>query len=498
MMLAQRLYEAGHITYMRTDSLNLSNIAIAAMGDYIKSEYGADYHQVRKFTTKTAGAQEAHEAIRPTDARKTAAGADEQQKKLYGLIWRRTVASQMAPAKLEKTTIVVKVEGRKEQFEAKGEIVQFPGFLKVYEDSKKETPLLPPLEKGDPLALQSAQAEQSFSRAPARYSEATLVRALEEMGIGRPSTYAPTISTIQDRGYVERADVEGKERTTVKLELSDSNVERSETTAVTATDRGKLVPTDTGNVVTDFLVKYFPDIVDYDFTKDVESEFDEVADGKKERHKMLAEFYGPFHKTVESSEGISRMEASQGRELGTDPKTGKPISARFGRYGAMVQLGSAEDEEKPTFATIPPELKIETITLEQALQLLSLPRKVGEDADGNVIEASIGRFGPYLKVNGKYVSIRGEDPHTIDLETSLKLIDEYNKKQAERFIKEFEGSKIQVLNGRYGPYITDGKTNAKIPKDIEPKDITLEQAQEAIKNAPAKKGRFTKRRTTKK
>ncbi|HYG84113.1 MAG TPA: type I DNA topoisomerase [Verrucomicrobiae bacterium] len=488
MMLAQRLYEAGHITYMRTDSVNLSKLALSDMASYIKSNFGDNYHHSRNFATKSAGAQEAHEAIRPTRTATTNAGDDSQQQKLYQLIWKRTVASQMTPAELEKTTITIAASAATEQLEAKGEVVLFDGFLKVYEDTgKKDAPLLPPVKVGDPLNLQQAQALETLSRAPARYTEASLVRKLEEIGIGRPSTYAPTISTIQDRGYVIKGDIEGEEAQLSKLIIENGQLsETTEPTRVGA-DRGKLLPTDTGNVVTDFLVKYFPSIVDYDFTKDVEAEFDNIAEGKKDWRKMLKEFYEPFHKTVDESADISRAEATQSRTIGTDPKSGKPVSARYGRFGPMVQIGSVEDEEKPKFAGIPDGLSVETITLEQALQLFSLPRVVGKTDDGQEILANTGRFGPYLKVGSTNLSIRGHDPFTIELTTARELIVEDAKKKAERFINEFEGG-IQVLNGRYGPYITDGKKNAKIPKGTDPKSITLEQAKDLLEKAPAKKG----------
>ncbi|PLS80801.1 type I DNA topoisomerase, partial [Candidatus Saccharibacteria bacterium] len=343
MMLAQRLYEAGKITYMRTDSVNLSTLAVGQMADYIKSEFGENYLQVRKFTTKSAGAQEAHEAIRPTNISVTSAGSDEQQKKLYQLIWRRTLASQMSPAKLEKTTITIAASQSKNELVAKGEVVLFDGFLKLDPPKKSEDNLLPPVNKGDDLSLVSAEATETLSRGPARYSEASLVRKLEEMGIGRPSTYAPTISTIQDRGYIIKGDVEGEERDLVRLSVAPASaVEQTTEKVVVNADRNKLLPTDTANVVTDFLLKHFPSIVDYDFTKDVEAEFDRIADGKKEWHKMLAEFYQPFHKIVEGAADISRAEANQARTIGTDPKTGKMIVARYGRYGAMVQRGDSE------------------------------------------------------------------------------------------------------------------------------------------------------------
>ncbi len=504
MMLAQRLYENGDITYMRTDSVNLSKIAIAAMANHIKSEYGDSYHQMRTYTTKSAGAQEAHEAIRPTDVKNTTAGADVQQQKLYNLIWKRTVASQMTPAKLEKTTITIGVSKSQEVFEAKGEVVKFDGFLKVYgvpkteelsldnDTAKADEALLPPVKVGDKLDLQEAEAEQTYSRSPARYTEATLVRKLEEMGIGRPSTYAPTISTIQDRGYVEKADVQAEEREIIKLKLVKNELSREQTKKIPAPDKNKLIPTGIGKIVTDFLVKHFEDVVDYDFTKDVEEDFDKIAKGKKKWQKMLAEFYGPFHKKVEGSADISRAEASQAREIGTDPKTGKPISARYGRFGPMVQIGSAEDEEKPRFASIPDDKKVETITLEEALTLFTLPRTLGKDADGQEILANIGRFGPYVKVGSKFVSIKGHDPYHIDLATAKEVIAEDAKKRAEREIQIFD-SGIKVLNGRYGPYITDGKKNAKIPKDQEPKSLTEEQCKELLAAAPTRAKRPTKR-----
>ncbi|HXH26914.1 MAG TPA: type I DNA topoisomerase [Candidatus Acidoferrum sp.] len=498
MMLAQRLYENGLITYMRTDSLNLSSIAIGAMANFIKQEYGPSYHHLRTYTTKTAGAQEAHEAIRPTDVTKSSAGADAQQKKLYELIWRRAVASQMSQAKLEKTTITIATSESPEIFEAKGEIIIFQGFLKVYGTSSKagDEAILPEVTQGEALHLQTALAEQTFSRAPARYTEATLVRQLEEMGIGRPSTYAPTISTVQDRGYVEKADVEGGEREVVRLKLAKKQIQREQTKETPAPDRNKLVPTDTGKVVTDFLAKHFADIVDYDFTKEVEADFDDISSGKKQWQKMLGEFYGPFHKKVLASEEVSRAEAVQARELGADPKTGKPVSARYGRFGPMVQIGVAEDDEKPRFASIPQGKKVETITLDEALTLFKLPRSLGQDEQGIAIEANIGRFGPYVKLGSEYISIKGHDPYTIKLPEAKELITEHRKKKAASEIKVFEKEGIKVLVGRFGPYITDGKKNAKIPKDIKPLDLTLAKCQELLAssiNRPRRGRRIVKR-----
>jgi DNA topoisomerase I len=501
MMLAQRLYEAGRITYMRTDSVNLSNLAISAMAEHIKKEFGADYLRTRTFTTTSAGAQEAHEAIRPTHFESHSAGEDAQQQKLYTLIWQRTMASQMAPAKIEKTTITIGLSETKDVLEAKGEIVQFPGFLKVYGDRAKsaEEGLLPEVAKGDPLNLQSAEAEQVYSRAPSRYTEASLVRKLEELGIGRPSTYAPTISTIQDRGYVEKADVTGGEREIVRLKLAAPNtdIERSQAVEPLPVDKGKLVPTDIGKVVTDFLVQYFPAIVDFDFTKDVEQEFDDIADGKVAWQQMLKKFYDPFHGTVEKAEDISRAEAMQSRQLGTDPKTGRPVSARFGRYGAMVQLGEAEDEEKPKFAGIPAGKSIDTITLEEALELFTLPRTLGQLETGEPIEVSIGRFGPYIKVGKRYVSLGKEDPYSVTLATAQELLKADAEKRAKMIIQDFGDVGVKVLNGRFGPYITDGKKNVKIPKDKDPAKLTLQECQELIAKAPERAPRKRRVRLSK-
>jgi len=498
MMLAQRLYEAGHITYMRTDSVNLSTLAIGAMSDLIKSEFGADYLQTRTFTTKSAGAQEAHEAIRPTNASARSAGDDTQQQKLYTLIWQRAMASQMAPARLEKTTITIGLSKSGDTLEAKGEIVQFPGFLKVYGDTKNaDDGLLPEVAKGDPLALQTAEAEQTYSRAPSRYTEASLVRKLEELGIGRPSTYAPTISTIQDRGYVEKADVEGGEREVVRLTLNKGAINRNQAMEPIPTDKGKLVPTDIGKVVTDFLVQHFPHVIGYDFTKDVEQDFDRIAEGKIAWQKMLHSFYDPFHQIVEKSADISRAEAMQSRPLGTDPKTGRPVSARFGRYGVMVQMGNAEDEEKPKFASIPAGKNIDTITLEEALELFKLPRTLGTTADGEAIEVNIGRFGPYIKVGKRYVSLgKNNDPYTVDLATAEQLLKDDADKRAKMTIHDFAAEGIRVLNGRFGPYITDGKKNAKVPKDQDPAKLTAKDCAELLAKAPARAAR--KRRTRQK
>ncbi|HET8690342.1 MAG TPA: type I DNA topoisomerase [Candidatus Saccharimonadales bacterium] len=491
MQLAQRLYEAGHITYMRTDSLNLSKQSLAQAAGYIEKQYGKNYHQFRTFKAKSAGAQEAHEAIRPTDLNRLEAGADQQAKKLYGLIWRRTLASQMAPAALERTTVSIAASDSDEKLIAKGEIVTFDGFLKVYGRSGDDV-LLPELKVGDKLSLVTAEALESLSRGPARYTEASLVKQLEEMGIGRPSTYASTLTTIQSRGYVERGDVEGEDRQVTKLILKDGKVTETSETISYGKDSNKLVPTDTGLVVTDFLTKHFAEVMDYAFTRRIEDELDQVADSHKPGVEVLDDFYRPFHKLIEKSADVSRAEASQARHVGDEPKSGRPIYARFGRYGPMLQMGEKDDEAKPEFAPLPSGVKIETVTLDQALEMFKLPRKVGHTDDGQEITANIGRFGPYIKVGSLFVSIKPEDPHTITLEKAKELYLDKLKKEAEKNIANF--GKIKVLNGRYGPYITDGSKNAKIPKDVDPKSLDEKAAKELLDKAPAAKKRRVIRR----
>lgn len=495
MQLAQRLYEAGHITYMRTDSVNLSTQALGAMTGFIKEKYGKQYHQYRNFKAKSANAQEAHEAIRPTDVAKEFAGADEQQKKLYNLIWRRTLASQMAPAQLENTTITIAADSSKETLEAKGQIVLFDGFLKVYGRSGDDT-LLPALAVGDELKLRSAEAAESLSRGPARYTEATLVKKLEEMGIGRPSTYASTINTIQTRGYVERGDLEGVEKDIQKLRLEQGTITQTTEKLMYGKDSNKLFPTDTGKVVTDFLVKHFAEVMDYGFTKEIEEELDQIALSKKDRVSVLREFYTPFRKLVDSSADISRAEATQARHLGNDPKTNQPIYARFGRFGPMLQRGEQSDDPKPEFAPLPTGKKIETVTLAEALEMFKLPRLVGQTTDGKDIKANIGRFGPYIVVDKTFVSIKPHDPHTITLEDARELYAAKLKAEAEKNIADF-GDGVKVLNGRYGPYVTNGAKNAKIPKDTDPKSITHEQAKALLEAAPAAPKRAFRRRVSK-
>lgn len=490
MTLAQRLYEAGRITYMRTDSTVLSGLAIKAAEEYIASNFGGDYHTRRQYKTKNQSAQEAHEAIRPTDFQTTSAGDDAQQRKLYRLIWQRALASQMSEARTDRTEVTVAMSNRKEVLVARGEVLRFDGFMKVYGGVKDDT-LLPPVSVDQALSFDSMSAQETFSRAPARYSEASLVRKLEELGIGRPSTYAPTISTIQSRGYVEKSDVEGVERTLQTLILKKGTITDATTTETTGADRNKLLPTAVAEVTTDFLVKYFPSIVDYDFTATVEEDFDLIAEGKQQWEQMINEFYQDFHPLIGKSESASRQEVSQARELGVDPKSGKPILARFGRYGPMLQRGETESEEKPDFAPLPAGITLDNVTLEQALEMFKLPRTVGTAENGDTITANIGRFGPYIQVGKIFVSIKGHDPMKINEEEARKLYAEKLKKDAEKHIAEFPGG-IKILRGPYGPYVTNGKKNARIAKETDPTTLTVEDAQKLLDTAPAKR-KFTRR-----
>ena len=535
MAAAQKLYQAGKITYMRTDSVNLSGQAIAAATDFIKRLYGPEYSTVRKFKTKAAGAQEAHEAIRPTDVTRETASNNEYDQKLYDLIRRRTLASQMSPAKLEKTTITIEIahsgsratsdfEGsafpaeasqerqldqlatsrpeksdggstattKKLIFEAKGEVIVFDGFLRVYGGGKEE--ILPKLSSGDNLDTNSITARQTFARPPARYTEGSLVKKLEDLGIGRPSTYATIIDTIQTRGYAEKGIGEGEPRDVIVLNYNGETVDREIVQEKTGASKGKLVPTPSGELIADFLGDHFSQIVDYDFTAKVEDKFDHIAEDELAKSDMLHEFYTPFHKLIEQSGGIDRSKVGANREVGVDPKTNKPIIARLGRFGPMLQLGSTESDEKPRFAPLPKGAKIETVTLEQALEMFKLPRTVGQTKTGEDIKANIGRFGPYIQVGKLFVSIKPEDPQTITLEKALELYDEKLAAEAAKNITDF-GDGIKVLNGRYGPYITDSKKNAKIPKGTEPKEITHDEAKKILAEAPAKSAR---RRTAKK
>ena len=575
MASAQRLYQDGKITYMRTDSVNLSGQAIAGATDFIKQLYGPDYSTVRKFKTKSASAQEAHEAIRPTDITRETVTSNEYDQKLYDLIRRRTLASQMSAAKLEKTTVVISIEkalvspsssrvhsslasppemarersaetsaprerftasvGGDEtsstdstdqlkpratsqkksglalagpglfyddvreatatdlHFEAKGEVITFDGFLRVYGGGKDE--LLPKLHTGDTLETHDITARQTFARPPARYTEGSLVKKLEDLGIGRPSTYATIIDTVQTRGYVEKGDSEGQPRDVIVLNYNGEEVSRDVVQEKTGSTRGKLIPTPSGELIADFLTDHFTQIVDYDFTANVETEFDKIAAANLAKSAMLHGFYTPFHKLIEQSGGIDRSKVGANREVGTDPKSGKPILARFGRFGPMLQLGATDDEDKPRFAPLPKGAKIETVTLEQALEMFKLPRVVGQTEDGQDIKANIGRFGPYIQVGKLFVSIKPEDPHHITLEKARELYAAKLQAEAEKYIAEFSDG-VKILNGRFGPYITDGTKNAKVPKDTDPKTITHEQALEILKAAPAKSTRRSGRRSS--
>lgn len=493
MASAQKLYQEGRITYMRTDSVNLSGQAIAATADYIKRLYGIRYSTVRKFKTKSASAQEAHEAIRPTDITRESVSGSDYDQKLYDLIRRRTLASQMAPAQLEKTTITITISTASEVFEAKGEVVVFDGFLRVY--GGKDDTLLPALSSGDTVSLYSVEARQLFNKPPARYSEGALVKRLEDLGIGRPSTYATIINTVQARGYAAKGENEGTPRDIIVLQLLGDDIDREVVQEKTGSDRGKLVPTPAGELISDFLTDHFTQIVDYGFTARVEEHFDDIAEDKLERNQMLEEFYLPFHQLIAGSKDIDRSKVGNSREVGTDPKTGKTITARFGRFGPMLQLGTADDVDKPQFAPMPNGAKIETVTLEQAVEAFKLPRVVGQTADGQDIKANIGRFGPYIQVGKLFVSIKDHDPRDISLEDARALYEAKLKAEAEKTIADYGA--VKVLNGRYGPYITDGKKNAKIPKDTDPKAITEVEAKKLLSEAPAKRASPRGRRTKK-
>ncbi|MDB5126461.1 type I DNA topoisomerase [Mucilaginibacter sp.] len=508
MQVAQRLYESGYITYMRTDSVNLSDTALDAAQKEIVSAYGDKYHQHRKYKTKSAGAQEAHEAIRPTYFNNHTIDGESNEKRLYELIWKRAIASQMSEAQFEKTVAKISISTRKEDLVANGEVMKFDGFLKVYLESSDEdednqtadgdNAILPPLSKGQILDLQELSATERFSRPPARYTEASLVKKLEELGIGRPSTYAPTISTIQNRGYVVKEEREGRQRNFRMLTLKGGNITKETRTENTGAERGKLFPTDIGAVVNDFLVLHFHGIVDFNFTASVEKQFDEIAQGLQDWTKMIRTFYDPFHKDVQST--IETADKATGeRELGVHPESGKKMSVRIGRYGPFVQVGenpTDESEEKPLYASLRTGQSIETISLEEALELFKLPKVVGE-YEGKVMKVAIGRFGPYISHNSAFVSLPKEiDPLDVTEEQAIELIEAKRKKDAEKLIKAFpEDETVKVLNGRWGPYIEFGKLNVKIPKDItDPLTLTYEQCKALADAMPkdAKKGRFGK------
>lgn len=507
MMVAQRLYEAGHITYMRTDSVNLSSLAINTTKDEIVKTLGERYLHIRNYHTHTKGAQEAHEAIRPTYIIHHEINASSQEKRLYELIWKRTIASQMSDAELEKTTATIAVSGRKEHFVAVGEVLKFDGFLKVYMESTDDEgdaegndKMLPALAKGDVLTLSSVTATERFSQAPARYTEASLVRKLEELGIGRPSTYAPTISTIQQREYVEKGDRKGTERKYRMLTLHDGKIESGEKTELTGADKGKLLPTDIGVVVNDFLTEYFPDILNYNFTANVEQQFDDIAEGKTVWNDEIDHFYKLFHPVVESALAL-RLEHKVGeRVLGTDPKSGRPVSVKIGRFGPLVQIGTPEDTEKPLFASLLKGQSMSTITLEEALKLFDLPRTLG-DFEGKTVVVGIGRFGPYIRHDGKYVSLPKEfTPQGVSLEDAIILIQQKREQESQRLIKKFdEDDELELLNGRFGPYIAYKKKNYKLPKGSEPASLTFADCMKIVEDAdkaPAKK-KPARKKTTK-
>ncbi|MCM1071658.1 MAG: type I DNA topoisomerase [[Clostridium] fimetarium] len=507
MMIAQRLYEAGHITYMRTDSLNLSSLAIGAMRKEIAATLGEKYFKERHYHTSSKGAQEAHEAIRPTYASNHTIDGTPQEKRLYGLIWKRAIASQMADAEIEKTTVDILPASRPEHFTASGEVIKFDGFLKVYmEGSDKEEGsdqlegLLPAMAEGEKLSLADLTAMQRFTQTPPRYTEASLVKKLEELGIGRPSTYAPTISTIQQREYVEKGEKEGVAREFTVLSLGkDGSVASRVKTETVGSEKGKLIPTDIGEIVNTYLTEYFPNILDYNFTAQIEEKFDKIADGNLPWHKEIADFYEGFHPGVESALN-TRLEHKVGeRVLGSDPATGKPVTVKIGRFGPMVQLGDSEGEEKPEFASLLKGQSVNTITLEEALKLFAFPRHIGE-FEGKEVTVAIGRFGPYVKHDGKFVSIpKDMSPSLITLDEASQLIVEKRQAEANRLVKTFdEEPEIQILNGRYGIYIAKGKTNYKIPKTVEnPAELTLEECRAIIEEQDAKPKRTTATRRRK-
>ena len=502
MMVAQHLYENGHITYMRTDSVNLSSLCMGQSKSEVLNLFGKEYSKPRNFQTHTKGAQEAHEAIRPTQMDKQQIEGNAQERKLYELIWKRTLASQMAEAQLEKTTIVIAMADEKgkaltDTFVASGEVVKFDGFMKVYHEStdddmsveEENDRLLPPIKEGAPLQYQEVNATQRFTQGPLRYTEASLVHKLEELGIGRPSTYAPTISTIQQREYVQKGDKKGEERSYTVDTLKNGKISTAEKKEIIGGDKGKLLPTDTGTVVNDFLMKYFPEIMDYNFTATVETQFDKIAEGKAQWIAMIKKFYKSFEPVVERTMNIRAEHKAGERQIGTDPKSGRPVFVKIGRFGPIVQIGTADDKEKPLFAQLPADKSMETITLDEALQLFGLPRTVGE-YEGHDVVIGAGRFGPYVLHNRKYVSLpKTEDPYTVSLETAVALIEEHRKQEAQRHIKLFEeDDKMEVLNGRYGPYIAyDGK-NYRLPKakHATAGDLTYEECM-AIVNGSKKK-----------
>ncbi len=503
MMVAQRLYESGRITYMRTDSVNLSSLAINTSKDEIIKLWGKEYSKTRNYHTHAKGAQEAHEAIRPTFMSQTEIDGTAQEKRLYELIWKRTAASQMADALIDKTTVTIDIVGSQAKFVANGEVVTFDGFLKVYRESTDEddnnqeeaTHMLPVMQVGNVLERREITSTERFSMGPIRYTEASLVHKLEELGIGRPSTYAPTISTIQQREYVQKGDKKGEERTYTVDTLKGTKVTSRERKEMVGSEKGKLLPTDIGIVVNDFLMANFPDIMDYNFTAKVEQQFDRIAEGKEEWNTMMKVFDKSFEPTVDKVMNARSEHKAGERQLGKEPETGKPVFVKIGRFGPVVQIGSADDTEKPRFSQLPSDKSIETITLEEALELFKLPRTIGE-FEGSDVVIGAGRFGPYVMHNKKYVSLpKGTDPMKVTLEEAIQLIGEKREQEQKRHIKTFdEDAKLEVLNGRYGPYIAyDGK-NYRMPKALHEKAAELSYAEcmEIVNNAPEPKGRKRK------
>jgi DNA topoisomerase I len=503
MMVAQRLYEAGRITYMRTDSVNLSALAINTCKEEIERLYGADYGKVRKYQTHSKGAQEAHEAIRPTYIDNVSIDGTSQEKRLYDLIWKRTIASQMADAQIEKTTVNISLESEEGQsttdlqFVANGEVVAFEGFLKVYhestddeENSEDYSHALPVMHEGESLERREITSTERYSQGPNRYTEASLVRKLEELGIGRPSTYAPTISTIQQREYVQKGDRKGEERKYAVDSLLGLKITSKTKREMAGADKGKLIPTDIGIVVNDFLMENFPEIMDYNFTAKVEQEFDKIAEGKAEWNKEMKTFYQGFEPEVEKVMNARSEHKAGERELGVDPKSGKPVFVKIGRFGPVVQIGSADDDDKPRFSQLPSDKSMETITLDEALELFKLPRNLGQ-FEGTDVVIGAGRFGPYVLHDKKYTSLpKEEDPLTISLDAAINLIQKKRLQDAQRHLKTFEeDAKMEVMNGRYGPYIAyDGK-NYRMPKALHDKaaELTYDQCMDIVRNAPEPK-----------
>jgi DNA topoisomerase-1 len=501
MVVAQKLYEAGKISYMRTDSVNLSQEAIDSARNEIMTQYGKEFSKSRQYKTKSESAQEAHEAIRPTNFSAKKVDGERNDQRLYELIWKRAIASQMADAEIEKTIVTINISTNQNKFIATGEVVKFEGFLKVYIESTDEEEdengdgILPPLSKGERLEVESILAKQTYTRPPARYTEASLVKKLEELGIGRPSTYAPTISTILKRNYVTKEKLEGKERSLTELRLAGNQINETHKTEVHGADKNKLSPTNMGIVVNDFLLDHFSKFFEYSFTADIEKHFDDISQGKMQWKNMIADFYREFHPIIEGTDKLSRSSVGSARELGLDPKSGQKVIARLARFGPIVQIGETNGDDKPKYASLRKGQFLDTISLEDALSLFNLPRDVG-NYNGKKIIAGIGRFGPYIKYENKFVSLKDEDdPHDVNETRAIELIEHKTKTDSEKTIREFkEDDDLKILNGRYGPYIKHGKKNIKIPKGRDPAALTFEECIQLSENAPDKKSRFGRKK----